>query len=181
MLRRRGERLYCATPMTSWASHQRRRVRVLNEQSLTDGICIRPQPRSQDLIDDNGLLARLRIAGIEARPLTIGMASVSKNPGVTRCCGTRIASSGVDGAWPGRKTGTTHAAGGSVGGNRTNARIPPRQAIRGGAADCGNSLTLSLDRSRSGVASSESKRRARHRNRDPNGAFERCESRERRR
>ena len=60
-------------------------------------------------------------------------------------------------------------------------RIPPRQAIRGGAADCGNSLTLSLDRSRSGVASFESTQRARHRNRDPNGAFERCESRERRR
>ena len=60
-------------------------------------------------------------------------------------------------------------------------RIPPRQAIRGGAADCGNSLKLSLDRSRSGVASFESTQRARHRNRDPNGAFERCESRERRR
>ena len=39
---------------------------LLNEQSLTDGICIGPQPRSQDLIDDNGLLARLRIAGIES-------------------------------------------------------------------------------------------------------------------
>jgi hypothetical protein len=37
----------------------------LDEQSLTDGICIRPQPRSQDLIDDNRLLARSRIAGIE--------------------------------------------------------------------------------------------------------------------
>jgi hypothetical protein len=37
----------------------------LDEQSLTDGIGIRPQPRSQDLIDDNRLPARLRIAIIE--------------------------------------------------------------------------------------------------------------------
>src|SRR5687768_18196359 len=49
------------------------------------------------------------------------MASVSKNPGVTICCETRIASSPADGAWPGRKTGTTGTArGGIVAGNRTN-------------------------------------------------------------
>jgi hypothetical protein len=38
----------------------------LDEQSLTDGICIRPQPRGQDLIDDHRLLARSRIAIIES-------------------------------------------------------------------------------------------------------------------
>jgi hypothetical protein len=37
----------------------------LDEQILTDGIGIRPQPRRQDLIDDNRLPARLSIAVIE--------------------------------------------------------------------------------------------------------------------
>jgi hypothetical protein len=38
----------------------------LDEQSLTDGIYIRPQPRSQDLIDHHRLLARSRVAIIES-------------------------------------------------------------------------------------------------------------------
>jgi hypothetical protein len=37
----------------------------LDEQSLTEGICIRPQPCSEDLIDDNRLTARLGVAVIE--------------------------------------------------------------------------------------------------------------------
>ena len=46
-----------------------RPVTSLDEQSLTDGIGIRPQPRRQDLIDDNRLPARLSIAVIEGSTL----------------------------------------------------------------------------------------------------------------
>ena len=37
----------------------------LDEQRLSDRICVRPQLRRQNLIDDDRLPARLEIAGIE--------------------------------------------------------------------------------------------------------------------